>query len=223
MREFVAWINGAMFFDGSPFLRAALAHYHLSAIHPFHNGNGRSCRLAEALILKCAGIHYLHRTLSNYYYRNLDDYYWAFSKVQKNKENNVTPFLLFVLDGMIESLTEIRQRCNVHVRKLVLRDYYRRLCRAKVLTKRQEKVLQFVLAWGQPFQYSEMVYGAMFAPFYAGVSERTIQRDIKKMKKLNLLTESKIKDGNREFTVDLFVLDPSRLSGKYSETLPPKS
>ena len=49
-------------------------------IHPFWDGNGRTGRLIEAIILQASNIKYVPRELSNYYYRNVDEYYNSFSK-----------------------------------------------------------------------------------------------------------------------------------------------
>ena len=37
-------------------IRAALAHYYSALIHPFGDGNGRTARAIEAILLKSAGI-----------------------------------------------------------------------------------------------------------------------------------------------------------------------
>ena len=104
MKEYAEWINSEDIKNLSPIIRAALAHYHFGLIHPFGDGNGRTARVIEALLLSAAGIKYIPVMLSNFYYKNMDDYYWAFSKSIKNKENDVTPFLEFVLKGFIEEL-----------------------------------------------------------------------------------------------------------------------
>lgn len=49
MKAFVAWIQGT---DVHPVLQAGLAHLHFVAIHPFWDGNGRTARGLETLILQ---------------------------------------------------------------------------------------------------------------------------------------------------------------------------
>jgi Fic family protein len=119
---FIQWINNKNILNLDPIIRAALAHYHLSLIHPFADGNGRTARLIEALILQASGIKYVPVMLSNFYYRNLDDYYRAFSAAIKNKENDISSFLEFVLLGMVESLKEIKEIITYHITVLTLKD-----------------------------------------------------------------------------------------------------
>ena len=54
MEEYVRWLNtprGGL----PPYYRAALAHLNFVAIHPFDDGNGRTARILEALVLYLAG------------------------------------------------------------------------------------------------------------------------------------------------------------------------
>ncbi len=67
-------------------------------------GMGELQELSKLIFCKNEGIKFVPTMLSNYYYKNMDDYFWAFSNTIKSKDNNVTPFLKFVLKGFIESL-----------------------------------------------------------------------------------------------------------------------
>ena len=137
MREFTIWINSEGILRLEPPMRAALAHYHLGLIHPFGDGNGRTARLIEALLMRLAGMKYVPIMLSNFYYRNMNDYFWAFSRAQRNKEHDVTPFVGFVLKGIVESLNEIKGRIIFFIRQFALRDYYSFLRTQKKITQRQ--------------------------------------------------------------------------------------
>ena len=54
MEEYVQWLNTPR--EGlPPYYRAALAHLNFVAIHPFDDGNGRTARIVEALVLYLAG------------------------------------------------------------------------------------------------------------------------------------------------------------------------
>ena len=79
VKTFTEWMNCNEMQNMNSIIRAALSHYHLGIIHPFADGNGRTARIVEALILQTSGMKYVPVMLSNYYYRNMDDYYWAFS------------------------------------------------------------------------------------------------------------------------------------------------
>lgn len=107
MREFLEWINSDSITSLNPILRAGLAHYNMGLIHPFGDGNGRTARLIEALLMKSSGIRYVPIMLSNFYYAHINEYCRAFSLTRKDKEHTVTTFLEFVLKGVIESLYAI--------------------------------------------------------------------------------------------------------------------
>jgi Fic family protein len=108
MVKFIGWINSEPVKALDPILRGALAHYHLGLIHPFGDGNGRVARIVEAFMLRLSNIKYVPTMLSNYYYRKMDAYYWAFSLARKNKGYDVTPSEV-CLEGVTDSLKKSKQ------------------------------------------------------------------------------------------------------------------
>jgi Fic family protein len=181
MNEFSEWINGPEALNLYPPIRAALAHYYIGLIHPFGDGNGRTARIIEAAMLKLSGIKYVPIMLSNFYYKNIDDYFWAFSNARKNKENNITPFIKFFLQGFVESLKEIKENIIYYIRKFTLRDYYDFLKKKKHITLRQHDLLVMLLDYNKPFNLIDLFGEAPFKILYRNVSERTARRDLKKL------------------------------------------
>lgn len=181
MKEFIGWINNKEVITLNPVIRAALAHYHLGLIHPFADGNGRTARIIEALLLGLAGIKYIPPMLSNFYYRNLDDYYWAFSKSIKNKDKDITPFLGFVFRGFIDSLNEIKRKITFYIRKFTLRDYYAYLRAEKALTQRQHDFLVMLLDDLRPLTLENLFNTSPFKVLYRGVSRRTATRNLEEL------------------------------------------
>ena len=137
MNAFINWINSPELLKEDDAIRAGLAHYYLGLIHPFGNGNGRTARAIEALLLVSAGIKFVPHMLSNYYYKNIDNYFWAFSLSERNKEYDITPFLEFVLNGIIISVKEIKSKIFGIIRIFTLKDYYKFLRGRKNITQRQ--------------------------------------------------------------------------------------
>lgn len=187
MREYEKWLNSDEVLGLDPALRAALAHYHLGLIHPFGDGNGRTARLLEALVLRMSGIKYLPIMLSNFYYRNIDSYFWAFSRARKNKDYDVTPFLDFVLSGAVDSLNEIKGRITFFIRKFTLRDYYAFLRGQKKITERQHDLLILLLDYYKMFTLEDLFRIAPLNILYRPVSERTARRDLKNLCANNLV------------------------------------
>jgi Fic family protein len=193
MNEFSEWINGPEALNLYPPIRAALSHYYIGLIHPFGDGNGRTARIIEAAILKLSGIKYVPIMLSNFYYKNIDDYFWAFSNSIKNKENNITPFIKFALQGFVESLKEIKERIIYIIRKFTLRDYYDFLKKKKHITLRQHDLLVMLLDYNKPFNIKDLFGEAPFEILYRNVGERTARRDLKKLSEqfLNVTEDNK--------------------------------
>ena len=189
MREFIDWINSDGLVNENAFVRAALAHYHFSLIHPFWDGNGRVARLIEAMLLQSAGIRYVPKMLSNYYYRHVDDYYRAFSDTIR-AEKEVTPFLEFNLRGVIESLQTMKTRIANLIRMLVMREHLHLLGSNKAISRRQNDLITLLLddSSGKQFTLHELQKSLPYSMLYRKVSEMTARRDLKNLLGLKLLS-----------------------------------
>ena len=192
MNEFVDWINDEKILSVHPFIRASLAHYYFCIIHPFWDGNGRTARLMEAIILKASNIKYLPRELSNYYYRNVDEYYNSFSKSLRLKKD-ATPFLKFCLEGIVDSLSRIKEQIVYFIRKFSLKDFYRFQKDKKYINKRQYDLLLLLLDNPQDlyeFTLRDLLENRPFSILYDKVTKQTARRDIKKLIEKDLLIVS---------------------------------
>ena len=190
MKEMVDWLNSKSILELDPIIRAALAHFHFSFIHPFGDGNGRVARTFEAYLLRLSKIKYVPVMLSSYYYKNIDEYYWTFSKTIKAKDHDITVFLEFVLKGFVESLHDIKGRITFFIRKFALKDAYSFLKEKKSINKRQFELLNILLNNDLAFTLKDLAVMTPFHLLYQGVSERTIKRDIQSLANLLLIKET---------------------------------
>jgi len=182
MSIFTEWINSEEMLAIPPMTRACIAHFHLAKIHPFQDGNGRTSRFVEAMILDRAGIKYLPQTMSNYYYQNINEYFIASSDTHKtNDRSDITPFLSFYYDGIISSLRDIKGQVIFSIRRLSLKDFYYFQKREKQITQRQLELLLVSLETLMDYSYSDLFSNPLLRPLYKGVSESTARRDLKKM------------------------------------------
>ncbi len=202
MKIFIDWINSDLVMELSPFIRASLAHYYFCIIHPFGDGNGRTARLIEAFILESAGIKYAPRELSNYYYRNMDDYYIAFSKSIRKKKDP-TPFLTFTLQGVVSSLTDIKDSIIRFIRVFVLKDFYNDLRRRKAITSRQYDLLTLLLENPTTFTLKDLNQRALFKALYLRVTVQTARRDLSKLSETGFLEKTE----NGEYSLNMTYLD----------------
>jgi len=187
MGHFIEWINSPELVAEDAAVRACLAHYYLALIHPFGNGNGRTARAVEAIMLKSSGIRFVPHMLSNFYYKNIDDYFWAFTKSERNDKNDITPFIEFFLTGLVASLEEIRDKNFAWIRILTLKDYYKHLRKDRDITQRQFDLLTLLLNNPQEFCLKDLYGKDFFKVLYRSISERTARRDLENLKEKKLI------------------------------------
>lgn len=187
MAEFITWINSDEIKAVHPFIRAALAHYHFCLIHPFGDGNGRTARIIEALLLQTANVKYMPKELSNFYYRNVDDYYVAFSKSIRLKKD-VTPFIEFMLRASVESLEKIKESIVYCIRKFALRDFYSFELKHKNINRRQFDLLLLLLEKSVRFTLKDLLEVHPYSILYSRVTAQTARRDLKKLTDKDILS-----------------------------------
>jgi Fic family protein len=139
-------------YKGHDVLVQALAlHYHIGAMHPFGDGNGRTARAVEAFFLQKAGLKdQLFIALSNYYYDEKTSYLRALSDAHID-DHDLTPFLKFGLTGVRKQCERLAREINENIRKALFRDVARDLfgrlqsSRKRVLAKRQLMITNMLL------------------------------------------------------------------------------
>lgn len=93
-----------------PVIIGAVIHFHLAAIHPFSDGNGRTARAATALYLALA--HYDNDgtlTLDTYYASDRPSYYAILRRLNgenyaSSQQADLTPWLEYFAEGYLTSL-----------------------------------------------------------------------------------------------------------------------
>ena len=182
-------------FGGHDQLIQALAlHYHLGAMHPFRDGNGRTARALEALVLQRAHLKdTLFIAMSNYYYEEKDTYLACLSEV-RSRNFDLTPFLKFALRGIAfqchRLLGEIRKHLARSLYRDVMGQLYRRLrsTRKRALAERQLAILEWLLDRDEPAVYEDLIV-AMYR-HYARLKAATkaISRDLDHLFQLRAIT-----------------------------------
>ena len=157
VRDFLAFINSRPFKEENTVMQALVAHFYFVTLHPFGNGNGRATRCIEAAILYGGGYNtHGFYSLSNYFYRNRDDYFRILQETRTQHRYDLTQFLLFGLRGFREEL----ERINAYVRNRTHRLHYRELirrctekrvgARRRLLNEREAKLLHKILDISKP-------------------------------------------------------------------------
>jgi len=203
MASFIEWINSKELLNASPFIRASLAHYHLSLIHPFFSGNGRTARLLEAYILHTANIRHVSKMLAGFYYKNMDRYFLAFSQT-KRKSKDTTPFLLFVLEAVNACLDELKNRVYGYLYDLTMREFLNIMKNDGDLNNRQYELVLLMMEEDIEITLASLHTEKPFVYLYNGVTEQTARRDIKKLSDLNLLKSDNSKSYHLSFDMLTF-------------------
>lgn len=119
----------------------------------------------------------------------LDGYYQAFSRTIKNKGKDVTPFLEFSLEGVVESLMDMKGRITVLIKRFVFREVLAQLKDQKEITIRQFSLLSFLLDAPRDFSLNDLMNERPFSLFYKKVTKQTARRDLTRLLELNLVEE----------------------------------
>jgi Fic family protein len=139
------------FRDHDPLVQAMALHYHLAAMHPFLDGNGRTARAMEALVLQRAGLtDRAFVAMSNYYYDEKPAYLRILGEVRQGG-HDLTPFLIFALRGIRIQCERLTVEIRKHMQRALFRDtmysLFNRLKtkRKRVIGERQIEVLKILL------------------------------------------------------------------------------
>ncbi|MDQ3253684.1 MAG: Fic family protein [Acidobacteriota bacterium] len=182
-----------------PLIQALALHYHFAAIHPFLDGNGRTARALEALLLQRAGLRdTLFIAMSNYYYDEKDAYLTALSDTRASN-HELTTFLKFGLRGIAlqcqRLFAEIKKQISTALFRNMMYDLFNRLetTRKRVIADRQLAILKLLLEADETtlenlFQRMQPNYQKLKAPLTA------LQRDVTHLTVLGAVEVEKVKE-----------------------------
>ena len=179
-------------------IQAIAAHYHIGAMHPFGDGNGRTARALEAFMLRRAGVNdVIMVSLSNYYYEHQDEYLTALYETRKNG-HDLTPFLKFALLAVAERCNAVTEAIATNHRRVLFREFARSLFgklrspRRRVLAQRQLEILEILLDTG-PTEPRDLVNRGR--ALYLGLKhpDRAMVRDLFRLLELSAV----VVDGGR--------------------------
>ncbi|HTJ78004.1 MAG TPA: Fic family protein [Rariglobus sp.] len=137
--------------DHDPLLQALALHYHFAAMHPFLDGNGRTARALEAILLRRTGLRdTLFIAMSNYYYEQKTGYLNALNDTRAG-DHDLTVFFKFALKGVESQCRRLFGEIRLQVTKALFRntmtDLFGRLQspRKRALSARHVQLLNLFL------------------------------------------------------------------------------
>jgi Fic family protein len=188
-----------------PIVQALSAHYHFAAMHPFLDGNGRTARALEALLLQRAGLRdFCFIAMSNYYYDEKNQYLASLAAARASG-HDLTPFLRFSLNGIEIQTKRLLGEIRIAVKKAIFRnlmfDLFNRLesKKKRVIAKRQIEILKLLLR--KDMEIIELLhavqlhYGTLRAP------RNAFTRDLGGLDALGAIEMRKESDGRAMISV----------------------
>lgn len=100
MKDLFSWLNNT---EEHPLIKSCIFHYEFEFIHPFSDGNGRTGRLWQTLILANWRSVFKNLPIENIIYKYRKEYYKAIAV--SGGEDGCTPFIEFILGVIDEILT----------------------------------------------------------------------------------------------------------------------
>lgn len=207
--EFAKMIATA-FQEHDPVIQAHAAHYHFAAMHPFLDGNGRTARALESMMLQRAGLRNISFVaLSNYYYEEKDRYLASLSEARA-AGHDLTKFLRFCLVGVKQVCVRLTDEIHLELSKVLFRDtmydMFNRLVggKTRVIAIRQMEILKVMIELGS-MNFDEFI--ARFRYLYSDLKnpDSALSRDISGLLALGALKMDDsfaLDEGN---AADLFV------------------
>ncbi len=198
-----------------PLIQALAAHYHFAAMHPFLDGNGRTARALEALMLQRAGLRdTCFIAMSNYYYDEKTAYLTALSAVRA-RDGDLTPFLRFGLQGIAAQsqrmAKEIKHQVSKGLYRNLMFDLFTRLKTPKrrVIAERQIDVLKILL------EHESIDLEALATkadPAYRGLKSprKALIRDLNDLIGLQAIRATRLESGR--YTIDIRLEWPTEIT-----------
>ena len=175
-----------------PIVQALATHYHIGAMHPFGDGNGRTARALEAFMMRRAGVNDMVMvSLSNYYYEYQEEYRAALYE-SRARGHDLTPFLKFALPAVVNRCDALADEISTQIKRILYRQIANSLFgrlrspRRRVLVERQFQIVEMLLNDGA-IHLSEIVDKAI--GYYQGLKfpVRAMERDLAGLLVLNAL------------------------------------
>ncbi len=194
VKHFTEWLNdkGSGPWSANIFAKALMAHYYISEIHPFGDGNGRVARAVEAMVLYVNKVNnYCFWSLANFWSANRNEYISHLANIRKTCDP--CDFIMWGAQGYLQEVKRIKLLVLKKVKQLMFRDYVNWL----VATNRQRPVKErinkrvlnvlILLTYCDKIRLEEFRSNNAYQAYYANSSIPTQIRDIEKMKSLNLI------------------------------------
>lgn len=194
------WLESDVFMSDDPELQFALiatcamyAHLYIAWIHPFGDGNGRTARLLEFLILARSGAVPLlaANLLSNHYNLTRDRYYLELAR--SSRTGNTASFLTYATQGLVDGIRDQIQSVREQQLEVTWASFINNTLSRYPSSPARDRQRDLVLAMplGATVSRDQMPgLSPEVAMSYARTGPRTLSRDLNRLKNAQLLTRT---------------------------------
>jgi Fic family protein len=198
----VDWLNGPVFVNTDPEVQFALtmakavyAHLYIAWIHPFGDGNGRTARLLEFVILASSGIPMpAAHLLSNHYNLTRDRYYRELDLASRPGQASALGFLAYAIEGFVDGIRDVITAVRDQQVQVAWVNYVHEQFAEQPHGKATDRQRALVLAMPMNDVVPRKDIDGLtpkIAKAYAGAGPRVLPRDLNLLeKKLNLIAKS---------------------------------
>jgi len=194
MKLFVEWLNSEKvgIMSGNKIAKAIMAHYYLTEIHAFGDGNGRTARAIEAMVLYEHNINtYCFWSLANFWSAHRSDYILRLADLRRTCDPY--DFVMWGAKGYLGEVLRIKSLVLQKVKQLMFKDYLAWLHttnKDREPERRVNKRMLLATLWlndAGKMSLKNFRKSTAHKALYSKPSPMTRSRDLSKMKSLELI------------------------------------
>lgn len=197
LQAWIEWLNHPAIISLPASIRATLAHYYFELIHPFWDGNGRTGRLIEMLILEQSGYRFSSSAIWRHYQENIHSYFALFNECRKAADKKLPDpnqsFVHFSVYGLFDTIENLHDQSNLLIHFLLYQTSLNDARFSKALSERQFNLINIYMLLlstnKQALSATALYRQPTTQALYHGVTERTYYRDVQKLTALEFINE----------------------------------